>query len=312
MSEAIAIRIRDLHKTFHLGLRRKKVPALLGLDLDVRAGQVFGFLGPNGAGKTTAIKILIGLLRADRGETFLLGRPSAHCRARARVAYLPELPDFYDYLRPGEFLAHCGRLSGLDRDTLRARVPALLERVGLNPAERRPMRKFSRGMLQRVGIAQALLADPELYILDEPMGGLDPIGRRWIKDLLHELGERGKTVFFSSHVLAEAEAVCDEAAFLFRGRLIAQGSLHELLGHEQQQAWEVLVEGEAVREHEAICKLAAEVQVAGGDTLLVLDAEARPEPVVTALAQAGLRLRSVSLRHASLEDVFIRRVEREG
>jgi len=299
-----AIRVRSLQKTFRTGLRRRRTSALIGLDLEVAPGEVFGFIGPNGAGKTTTIKILVGLLRPDGGEASLFGRPVSDIRSRRRVSYLPELPDFYDYLTPGEFLRHCGRLSGIDAGELKRQVPGLLEQAGLDANEKRPMRKFSKGMLQRVGLAQAMLGDPDLYILDEPMGGLDPLGRRWVKDLIADLGHRGKTVFFSSHVLAEAEAVCDRVAFLHRGRLLASGSLRDVL-EAHTNAWEVLVEGEAVRSDESLKPLTARLDAAGEDTLLVPAAE-RPDELLKALLAGPHRIRSVNQRHASLEEVFIR------
>jgi ABC-2 type transport system ATP-binding protein len=305
-----AIRIRALFKTFRTGLRRKKTRALKGLDLDVARGEIFGFLGPNGAGKTTAIKILVGLLKADSGEASLLGRPVADVSCRRRMAYLPELPDFYDYLTPVELLFHCGLLSGLDRHHIKRRVPELLERVGLDPEEKRSLRKFSKGMLQRVGIAQTMLADPDVYILDEPMGGLDPLGRRWVKDLILELGKSGKTVFFSSHVLSEAEAVCDRVAFLHRGRLMAQGSLREVL-EAHTDCWEIQVEGHAVRTDENIQPKAARIEPAGPDTLLV-PAVDRPDALLGALLAGGHRIRSVNQRHASLEEVFVRTLSGSG
>jgi ABC-2 type transport system ATP-binding protein len=301
---APAIRIRSLKKTFRTGLRRKRTDALIDLDLEVAPGEVFGFIGPNGAGKTTTIKILVGLLKPGGGEASLFGQPVSDIRSRKKVSYLPELPDFYDCLTPGEFLRHCGRLSGIDAGELKRLVPDLLKQAGLDAGEKRQMRKFSKGMLQRVGLAQAMLGDPDLYILDEPMGGLDPLGRRWVKETIAELGRRGKTVFFSSHVLAEAEAVCDRVAFLHRGRLLASGSLREVL-EAHTDAWEVLVEGEAVRSDESIKPLAAKLEPAGEDTLLV-PAGDRPDDLLKALLAGSHRVRSMSQRHASLEEVFIR------
>lgn len=303
-----AIRIRALTKTFRTGLRRRRTRALEGLDLEVAPGEILGFLGPNGAGKTTTIKILVGLLRPDNGQAWVFGHPAGSVQARRGLAYLPELPDFYDYLSPVEFLSHAGRLAGMETAAIRRRVAELLERVGLDPNERRHLKKFSKGMLQRVGIAQAMLADPDLYILDEPMGGLDPLGRRWMKDLILELGRAGKTVFFSSHVLAEAEAVCDRVAFLHRGRLVAQGELRQVL-QAQAGSWEILVEGEAVRTDKAIQAQAASLQPAGADTMLVPAADAGPEGLVRALMDSGHRILSVGQRHASLEEVFIRAMD---
>ena len=299
-----AIRIRSLKKTFRTGLRRKRTTALIDLDLDVSPGEVFGFIGPNGAGKTTTIKILVGLLRPDGGETTLFGRPVSDIRSRKRISYLPELPDFYDYLTPGEFLRHCGRLSGIDTGELNRRVPELLKQAGLDASEKRQLRKFSKGMLQRVGLAQTMLGDQDLYILDEPMGGLDPLGRRWVKEMIAELGRRGKTVFFSSHVLAEAEAVCDRVAFLHQGRLLASGSLREVL-EAYTDTWEVLVEGQSVQKDQVVGSQAAKMEAAGPDTLLI-PAGDRPDALLKALLASTHRIRSVSQRHASLEDVFIR------
>ena len=299
-----AIRIRSLKKTFRTGLRRKRTTALIGLDLEVSPGEIFGFFGPNGAGKTTTIKILMGLLKADSGVATLFGHPVSSIQARKPVVYLPELPDFYDYLTPTEFLKHCGRLTGIEKKRLTEQVPELLKQAGLDPQEKRQLRKFSKGMLQRVGLAQALLGSPDLYILDEPMGGLDPLGRRWVKDLIQDLGRAGKTVFFSSHVLAEAEAVCDRVAFIHHGRLLAQGSLREVL-QAHTDTWEILVEGEAVRVDENIRSLSTTVDPAGPDTLLVPKA-ARPDQLLQALLAGAHRVRSVNQRHESLEEVFIR------
>ncbi len=309
--EHLAIQTRGLTKKFRVGVRLKVSKALLGLDLDVPKGEVFGFLGPNGAGKTTTIKILVGLLRPDSGSAKIFGHTLPDVRVRKRLAYLPELPDFYDYLRPGEFLTHCGKLFGMDSATLRQRVPKLLERVGLEPNEKRPMRKFSKGMLQRCGIAQAMLPDPDLYILDEPMGGLDPLGRRWVKDLIGELSQQGKTVFFSSHVLAEAEAVCHRVAFLNKGKLIAQGPTMDFLGG-QVGTWEILVVGDEARKNEQVKALVEEVRPAGPDTLLILANHQQPEQVLPTLAQRGHKLRGVERRHTSLEDVFIRLVNNDS
>lgn len=306
-----AIQIQGLTKTFRIGLRRKRTEALRGLDLEVQAGEIFGFLGPNGAGKTTTIKILVGLLKSDQGQAQIFGESIKDAASRARLAYMPELPDFYDYLKPSEFLLHMGNLAGLDRSTSRRRIPELLDRVGLNPDEKRPMRKFSKGMLQRVGLAQTMIGDPDLYILDEPMGGLDPMGRRAVKDLIHDLGSRGKTVFFSSHVLAEAEAVCHRVALMREGKLIRQGELNELLT-DKHAPFEILLEGLAAQEDQVLAKKCQSVSPAGKDSLLFLNEGQRPEELMGWLKDNGYRLHGINRRQTSLEDVFIRTMQDEA
>ena len=304
MNTTPAIHLRDLRKTFRIGFRRRRTEAVCGLDLDVAPGEVFGFFGPNGAGKTTTIKILVGLLRPDSGEARLFDREAADPRARSRTAYLPELPDFYDYLTPFEFLLHCGRVSALPGREARRRVPALLEKVGLDPGERRQLRKFSKGMLQRIGLAQAMLADPDLYILDEPMSGLDPVGRRWAKDLLLELSRAGKTIFFSSHVLAEAETICNRVAFLQRGRLVGEGNLSDLL-RSAAGTYEILVSGHPPLKDAGLDGAVTEMLPNGPDTLLVLKRGQAPETVLQNLLARGCAIRSCGQRSASLEDIFL-------
>ena len=225
MAESAVIEISGLVKSFkgHLGLGRKV--AVSGLDLSVGRGEIFGLLGPNGAGKTTTLKAMIGLLRPDAGSVRLFGRPPSDVSARARIGFLPENPYFYDYLTAPEFLDFYGRLHGFGRAERRRRVEATLERVGLDAGRSQALRKFSKGMVQRLGLAQAILHDPDLVILDEPMSGLDPIGRRDVRDLILELREAGKTVFFSSHILQDAELICDRVGIVVEGRLRHLGVL---------------------------------------------------------------------------------------
>jgi len=306
-----AIRIQGLRKTFRTGLRRRRAEALQGLDLEVAPGEILGFLGPNGAGKTTTIKILVGLLKADTGQASVFGEPVTRVGARRRLAYQPELPDFYDFLTAAELLGHLGRIAGIPSNALQTRIPDVLERVGLADTGRKRIGKFSRGMRQRVGIAQTMLTDPDLYILDEPMGGLDPLGRSWMKDLILELGRAGKTVFFSSHVLAEAEAVCDRVAFLHRGRLVAQGTMSEVLSN-REESWEIRVEGALNDPTGEIAALTDSVETAGDETRLLAPASQGPEPLLEVLLAHNHSIRGVSQRHASLEDVFIETLKAES
>jgi ABC-2 type transport system ATP-binding protein len=217
------LEISDLHKTVVVGFRRRKVRILNGVDLIVREGDVFGLLGPNGAGKTTTLKVALGLMRPTSGST-RLGVAGLH-----ELGYLPENPYFYDYLTGAEFLRLCDRLHGLDGDGRTGRVLSILDDVGLSDAGRLQLRKYSKGMLQRVGIAQALINDPRLVLLDEPMTGLDPIGRVEVKEIIERLHRRGKTILFNSHILADVAELCTRIAIMRGGTVIWQGAVAEAL-----------------------------------------------------------------------------------
>jgi ABC-2 type transport system ATP-binding protein len=221
--DGVMLSISDLHKQVHVGFRRRQVEILKGVDLDVRAGDVFGLLGPNGAGKTTTIKMVVGLMRPSSGTVFVA------VDGRHDMGYLPENPYFYDYLSGREFLNMCARLFGLEGPRRRELVASLLHDVRLEEAAEVQLRKYSKGMLQRIGIAQALINDPQLVLLDEPMTGLDPIGRFEVKRLIEGLHERGKTVVFNSHILADVAELCSRIAIMAAGRVIWQGSVDEAL-----------------------------------------------------------------------------------
>src|SRR5437867_4296575 len=219
-----AIEILGLHKTYQVGFWRKRPKvALKPLTLSVEEGEIFGFLGPNGAGKTTTLKMLMGLVFPTGGTARILGLELDDPRMKAQIGFLPEQPYFYDYLTAGELLKYYGRLSGVDAKQLSQRTEAVLERVGLKDAANLQLRKFSKGMLQRVGIAQAILHDPKVVFLDEPMSGLDPAGRREIRELIQNLKDEGKTIFFSTHILSDAEALCDRVAVINKGELCGIG-----------------------------------------------------------------------------------------
>jgi ABC-2 type transport system ATP-binding protein len=225
----VVLRAEDLAKTFRLGFLRRRVDAVRGISFAVNRGEIFGFLGPNGAGKTTTMKIMTGLIFPSRGRAEVFGLPAGSPAAKRRLGYLPETPYFYEYLTPEEFLDFAGAISDIPGPERRRRADRLIARVGLEHARGRPLRKFSKGMLQRIGIAQALMGDPELVILDEPMTGLDPIGRKEIRDLILELRHEGKTVFFSTHILPDVESTCDRVAIVVGGRLRSVGPLTSLL-----------------------------------------------------------------------------------
>jgi ABC-2 type transport system ATP-binding protein len=226
----LALEIDSVVKSYRTGflhLQRRRV--LDQLSLSVERGEAFGCLGPNGSGKTTTIKVLMGSVFADSGSVTILGHPLADSEWRRRTGYLPEHPYFYDYLTPLEYLGFVGKLFDIPAPRSRERARELLSRVGLSRHETLPMRRFSKGMLQRLGLAQALMNDPELIVLDEPMSGLDPIGRRLARDLIVEFKQAGKTVFFSTHILSDAESLCDRVALIRRGRVVESGRIEDIL-----------------------------------------------------------------------------------
>lgn len=229
MSQTV-VEILNLGKIYPPQVGQPAKTALKDATLTVSKGETFGLLGPNGAGKTTLQKILLGLIRPTSGTAQVLGAPPDDTRTRSRIGYLPENPYFYTYLTGLEFLGFCGGLFGLSGSTLQERSTKLLDRLGMTHAAKMPLRKYSKGMLQRIGVAQALINDPEIVFLDEPMSGLDPVGRRDLKNLILELKTEGKTIFFNSHILADVEALCDRVGILTAGRLVACGSVQEISG----------------------------------------------------------------------------------
>lgn len=236
------IAVENVSKSYPTGFWRRRVGVLADLSFAVGHNEIVGFLGPNGAGKTTTIKILNGLAFPDAGSVTLFGKVAGKTpECRRRIGFMPEHPYFYEYLTAGEFLGLCGHLNGLSRAEIASRSAALLARVGLGGSDGTAVRKFSKGMLQRLGLAQALLHDPELVILDEPMSGLDPMGRMEVRNLIRELKRTGKTVFFSSHIISDVEALCDRVIMLDRGRKVAEGTVEELVGWEGIQYVEVVV-----------------------------------------------------------------------
>ena len=309
-----AIRIDQLTKDYWTGFWRKRpYRALDGLSLEVQPGEVFGFLGPNGAGKTTTLKLLMQLIFPTAGHAEILGRPVGDVGSRQRIGYLPENPYFYDYLTAEELLQYFGRLFGYSGPDARRRASRLLDRVGIGGERRRQqLRKYSKGMIQRVGIAQALLNDPEVIFLDEPMSGLDPLGRREVRSLMLELRDQGRTIFFSSHILADAEALCSRVAVVAGGRLAAAGRLADMLAFKVR-GWELVV---ADLKPEVLARLGPELrtstEISAHRYALELLPDVSPDRVLNDLMATGATLVSLNPVRDTLEDFFVRRVAEMG
>ncbi len=289
----------------HLSVRRGWI--LRDLSFSLKRGEIFGYIGPNGAGKTTSIRLTLGILFPDAGSIRLFGEPAGRVRLKEKIGFLPENPYFYDYLTAEEFLDFFGRLLGMSGADRRRRIPELLDLVGLGNRADRQLRKFSKGMVQRIGLAQALLNEPELVILDEPMSGLDPMGRRQVRDIILDLKKQGKTVFFSSHILQDAEMICDRVGILDRGRLLSIGPLAEFLS-QRVEFWEAWVSGCQVNLEEFQAEL---VSAKNGDRLVRLHDERRLEEFLREVQKRGGRLHSLQPQKATLEDVFVKEV-RQG
>lgn len=302
------IKIEGLTKDYTVGfLKKKKVRALDHLSLEVRRGEIFGFLGPNGAGKTTTLKLLMRLIYPTEGTAYILGNAIDDVNTRARIGYLPENPYFYDYLSGRELLVYTAALFGISKPAAKQRASSLLETTGLDPARAdRQLRKYSKGMLQRIGIAQALVNDPEVLFLDEPMSGLDPLGRREVRDLLLKLREQNKTIFFSSHILSDVEALCDRAAILSQGKLIRYGTVEELTSHEES-AIEVIAIGinqeEMGRFNESLNSLLSINSTPNGAHLVLKD-DSQLDDALSLIRQTGGKLVSINPKRRSLEDIF--------
>ena len=301
-----AIEVLELRKTYRTPFRRKKVEALRGVSLTVEEGHIFGFVGPNGAGKTTTIRTLMGLIRPTGGTAKILGHEIPSRAARAQVGFLPESPYFYDYLTVGELLDLAGRLFGVPGPLRKKRADELIERVGLTRARDQSLKKFSKGMLQRAGLAQALMNDPAVVVLDEPTSGLDPIGRKEVRDLILELRTQGKTVFFSSHILTDIEAIADQVAIVARGQIQSQGKPGDLV-QRTVLGIEVTIRVPAEADA-ALGEGASHVHRTGDELTLMLPADADLDAWLLRARDKGAKVVSVTRRHETLEELFMRRI----
>jgi ABC-2 type transport system ATP-binding protein len=305
-----AVRTEGLTKHYSVGFwRSRPYVALDGLSLEVPRGEVFGFLGPNGAGKTTTLKLLMQLIFPTAGRAWILDRPAGDVEMRRRIGYLPENPTFYDNVSAEELLAYFAALFGYRGAERARRVASLLDEVGLGAERRMQLRKYSKGMIQRVGLAQALINEPDVVFLDEPMSGLDPIGRRDVRDIILRLRDRGATVFFSSHILADAESMCSRVGIVAGGKLVAAGSLAEMVPF-RIRGWDLVLAGVGVDRATTLSARAATATLIGdGRYHVVLPSTASSDEAIALAASVGATLVSMNPVRDTLEDFFLAQVQ---
>src|SRR5436309_231962 len=303
--EAI-VRAEGLSKIFRVGFFARKVRAVEDLSFEVRSGEIFGLLGPNGAGKTTTIKMLLGFVTPSRGAAFVGDAPAGSLEARRRLGYLPENPALYEFLRGDEYLIFAGQLAGLSRADAVKQCAALLEKVGLAGRADRPIRRFSKGMVQRLGLAQALIGDPHTVILDEPMSGLDPIGRKDVRDIILGLRDEGRTVLFSTHILSDVEAICDRVGIMVEGRLTDCGALADLVAPDVR-AVELVVENAAPDLLGRLQREGTRMLQRDRTTVLTFPNEAHAREALAAAVSVGATVVSLTPHRRSLEELVVSR-----
>jgi ABC-2 type transport system ATP-binding protein len=304
----VVLKTEGLTKDYRTGFWRSRVRVLHDLHLEVLRGEIFGYLGPNGAGKTTTLKLLLGLIYPTAGRAWIMGRDVLEVAVKAQVGFLPENPYFYDYLTGREFLDFYGQLFGIPYRERRQRIEELLHLVGVPKAGDLQLRKYSKGMLQRIGLAQTLINDPQLIILDEPTSGLDPVGRKEVRDLILDLKSRGKTVFFSTHIVPDVELICDRAGIIVGGRLARMGSVDELLGGEVESI-EMTVSGLAEATWSQVVSWSIRPPVRRGEKVVfAVKTEKEAAQTMEVLLGRGVSILAVQPRRQTLEDVFLREV----
>jgi len=301
------LRIEDLHKSFKTGFIPKGKKILNGISLEVKAGEIFGYLGPNGAGKTTTLKCVLGLIFPDKGNIEIFGQSNLSMQAKEKIGFLPENPYFYDYLSATEFLSFYSDLTLAKKEEKKAKIATLLKLVGLEHVASLQLRKFSRGMLQRIGLAQALINDPSLVFLDEPLGGLDPLGRKEIRDVIVRLKGEGKTVFLSSHILQDIEMICDRVAILVEGHIINQGPLQDLIS-EKVKVTEITISG---MRPEDLRDLGEHYSAQGGRILLKVFEEEKIATILQMIQTKKGKVHSLIPRTETLEDLFVGAVKQK-
>jgi len=302
---SLVVDISALAKTYRVGFLMRSVEAVKGVTFQVHEGEIVGLIGPNGSGKTTTMKMLLGLCRATSGHARIRGIDVSDPRSRERVGFLPENPYVYPYLTPREFVDLCARLSGLDAKKREERVPKVLERTGIAYAADRPVHRLSKGMLQRTGLAAALVADPELLVLDEPMSGLDPLGRREVRDLIFEERSAGRTVLFSTHVLSDVEALCDRVVILQKGEVVMTGAVGDLVRRSATMV-ELTLRAVAEDARKDIVGGARILREVGEELVLEVEGDAALGAAIERAIAHGARVTSAVPRRDSLEDLFVR------
>lgn len=303
-----AVKLEDIKKSYRSGFSRERKAAVEGLSLEVRSGEIFGLLGPNGAGKTTTLKILLGIIFPDDGQGTVLGRPLGDRTSYSRLGFLPEQPYFYGFLTAENGLDLYGKFFGLNKDERASRSARLLDMVGLRRGSHLTLDKYSKGMLQRFGIAQALINDPELVIMDEPSSGLDPVGQKEIRDILVRLKEDGKTIFLSSHQLSEVENVCDSVSIVNRGKSVRNGNLSDLLAVEGMTR--VVLRG-ALAAKDSLSSLVRKIEESDGATVLEVNSS-DVYRVLDVARELELELVSIEPSRRTLEDLFMEAIKEQG
>ncbi len=297
--------LENVHKSFKVGFIPKKKEILRGISFSVGEGEIFGYLGPNGAGKTTTLKCVLGLIFPDRGKIEIFGQPHLEPRAKERLGFLPENPYFYDYLTAREFLDFYAQLFRIDKNEREARIASLLKLVDMEKARDLQLRKFSRGMLQRIGLAQALINEPSLILLDEPLGGLDPLGRKEIRDIIIRLKGEGRTVFLCSHILQDIEMICDRVAIIIGGKILSQGPLTDLIS-ERILFTEITLSGLDPKE---LAGLGESLSAQGGRTLIKVFREDKVQEILDLVKNRNAKIHSLIPRTQTLEDLFVEMVK---
>ncbi len=306
-----AIETKGLTKVFRSGFLMKETLALSDLTISVESGTVFGFLGPNGAGKTTTLKILTGLIHPSAGEGFIFGKPVDDLSVKKKIGFLPERPYFYEYLSGRELLHFCGELFGMPRKKREEKIEELIDLVQMKGKEDTQLRHYSKGMLQRIGLAQALFNDPDLVFMDEPMSGLDPIGRKEVRDIILHLKKCGKTVFFSTHILSDAEVICDQVAILMNGKLRNTGKLETLLSPKLKSI-DICLKSVSKEKIPSLQSLCASLSVVDDAVLVSVDDEGRLSKVIDWSRKESAAIVSILPRKESLEDIFMEEYQGEG